>query len=83
MTQEAGVDTVVDGYSYIPDKVELLAVHVLPNFEDTGNGYYMPLKRVNTHQFRQFKTNIVLLKITTFINLYNLYESYFEYHMTL
>lgn len=75
------MDTVVDGYSYIPDQVELSAV--LPNFDNTGDMYYMPLKRENTHQFRQFKTNIVSLKITTFINLYNLYESYTEYHMTL
>lgn len=61
MTQVAGVDTVVDGYSYIPDWVELLAV--LPNFEDTGDVYYMLLKKENTHQLRQFKQILIRSKL--------------------
>lgn len=54
----------------------------LPNFENTGDMYYMPLKREKTHQFRQSKTTIFSLIIKTIINFYNLYETDNEDHMT-
>lgn len=45
MTQEAGVDTVVDDYSYILGLVAHLAA--LPSLGDVVDVYYMPLKGVN------------------------------------
>lgn len=52
VTQEAGVDTVVDGYNWILDQVVHLAA--LSSLKDTGDVYYMPLKRENQDQVRLY-----------------------------